>query len=377
MALLCNKTAWQCSYPKFLKMEISQKMLQGFFDAQKDAQIDPLADRVVQLESAALANQKVIDDFVAKSGDSRHVKIASKGLGGELWKHIQERDIQDKLMSRNAKIEFQVKGNMLTSSDLVTGVNAYNGRQGLVPGQVSNMRDMLSTTPSPTGNFATYRETNTLQVPTAQTEGNVKTQLEYTFTAGTSTSKFISAFVRVSKQLLYSGPFVENILPLVLLRDFYKKENDYLFTTLAGNSTGTYVGSGTVDAEELINTIVSQRKNNFNASAAIIDWTQMGRLLLTKPNDYGLPTGFNVDANGNLRILGTPIIPATWAQTDHVLVLDTAYYERLETESIRVEVSYEDSDNFERNLVTFRVEAFEELNRLRDDASIYRDFSNS
>ena len=86
MALLCNKTAWQCSYPKFLKMEISQKMLQGFFDAQKDAQIDPLADRVVQLESAALANQKVIDDFVAKSGDSRHVNYYPARLSrGKKW----------------------------------------------------------------------------------------------------------------------------------------------------------------------------------------------------------------------------------------------------------------------------------------------------
>jgi hypothetical protein len=335
-----------------------------------------LFERIAKLEKDAMANQGVIDNIVAK-GESRQFKAASKGLGAELWQQLQEKNADKALMSRDSKLEFQVKGNMLTSTDLISAQNAYNSRQGIVPAQSVNFRDLLTNTPSPTGVFQTYRETNSLQSFTAQTEGNVKTQVEYQFTQGTATSKYISAFLRVSKQMLFNGPFVQSILPRLLLRDFYKKENDYLFTTIAGNSTGVYVGSGTVDAEELINVIMSQRKSNFEASIGIIDWTQYGRLLVTKPNDYSIPGGFVIDANGTMRVAGCPIIGASWAQTDHVLVLDTNYYELLTTEGLNVQFSYEDSDNFERNLVTIRCEAFEEINRLRDDASIYRDFSNS
>src|SRR6185369_10452 len=186
-----------------------------------------------------------------------------------------------------------------------------------------------------------------------------------------------AGFATFTKQLLYNLGFLENRLPTMLLRDFYKKENDYLFTTIAGNSTGTYTGSGTVDAEELINTIASQRKANFNASYGIVDWTQWGRLLTTKPNDYSIPGGMVVTADGTIIVAGVPIIAASWAQTDHVLVYDYDYYERVEGESINVTFSMENQDNFEKNQITARIECYEEINRLRDDASIYRDFGNS
>jgi hypothetical protein len=168
------------------------------------------------------------------------------------------------------------------------------------------------------------------------------------------------------------------VLPVILLRDFYKKENDYFNVTMAGNATGNQnVGLVTTDAEEILQCILNQRKANFVPSYCIVDWTELGRLLTTKPADYSVPGGFAIDANGTMRILGTPIIAASWAQTDHCLIYDRAYYQRAETETLRVEFSYEDQDNFEKNLVAARVECFEELQRLRDDAAIYHDFSNS
>ena len=76
-------------------------------------------------------------------------------------------------------------------------------------------------------------------------------------------------------------------------------------------------------------------------------------------------------------LAGVPVVAATWAQTDHVLVYDYDYYERVEGEALNIQFSMENQDNFEKNQVTARIECFEEINRLRDDASIYRDFGNS
>lgn len=335
-----------------------------------------------QLNDNLKKNQEIIDNFIAK--ESKRV-VEKKSFGetfhDEIANQIESRKAEFKEFqtNRNAKISMELKvGNMLIAN--VTGdvVQGYNQNQGIVPSQNINFRDLINTTVSPTGSYVTYRETATSGSISAQTEGNAKTQIDYSFTEVKSVSKYISGWSKFSKQLMYALPFLQNTLPRMLLRDFYKKENDYFFTTVAGNATGNAVATGvTVDAEELVHMIANQRTANFDASFALVDWTQWARLLNTKPNDYSIPGGVTISPQGIIQMAGTPIIGASWAQTDHVLVIDRGYLERVETESLRVEFSYEDSDNFEKNLVTARVECFEEINLLRPDAFIYHDFANS
>jgi hypothetical protein len=83
-----------------------------------------------------------------------------------------------------------------------------------------------------------------------------------------------------------------------------------------------------------------------------------------------------IDPQGNIRIAGVPVIGASWVTDDKALVVDADYLERVETESLRIEFSYEDADNFTKNLVTARIECFEDVNLLRTDAFIYGDFGN-
>jgi hypothetical protein len=89
-----------------------------------------------------------------------------------------------------------------------------------------------------------------------------------------------------------------------------------------------------------------------------------------------VPGGVVIDPSGNVRIAGVPVIGASWVTDDKALIIDSNYVERVETEGLRVEFSYEDSDNFQKNLVTARVECFEDINLLRTDAVIYADFGN-
>ncbi len=330
-------------------------------------------------------NQTFIDNFIASQGKKTIEKPDFKtGWETAINESVfgkKEDEITSMFNRKGAKLSMDLKvGNMLISSVTGDAVQGYNSRQGLLPSQSPNFRDLLPTTPSPTGSFVTYRETGSTGSISAQTEGNAKTQIDYAFTEMKAVSKYISGWVKFSKQLMYALPFLMNTLPRILLRDFYKKENDYLYTTIAGNATGNNAAANptpTVDIEELVRMIGNQRNANFDASVIIVDWLEWSKLILTKPNDYNLPAASFADANGNFRIAGVPVIGASWAQTDHMLLLDSAFYERVETESLRVEFSYEDSDNFEKNLVTARVECFEEINRLRDDAAIYRDFGNS
>lgn len=283
---------------------------------------------------------------------------------------------------RNAtfSIELKTVGNMLLSSNLTgDGVAAYNQRQGLVPSQKLNFRDLMPTTVSPTGLYVTYRETGSEGSISAQTEGSSKTQIDYDLTEVKVVSDYISGFARFSKQMMYQLPFLTGTLQRMLLRDFYKAENAAFFTAVSGAATGsTTAVSGLTnnDAEQLLGFITNQLSANFNASYALTSFAQWARLLATKPSDYSVPGGMVIDAAGNIRIAGVPVIGAAWVTDDKALIIDADYLERVETESLRIDFSYEDADNFTKNLVTARVECFEDVNLLRTDAMIYGDFGN-
>jgi HK97 family phage major capsid protein len=256
------------------------------------------------------------------------------------------------------------------------GVASYNQRQGLVPAQKINMRDLIPTAVSPTGLYVTYRETGTEGSIGIQTEGNPKSQIDYDLTEVKVVSDYIAGFARFSKQMMFQLPFLQNTLQRMLLRDFYKKENATFFNTVSQAATGSTTTSATVDVEQLVDWIANQLDANFDASFALVSYSQWARLLKTKPMDYSVPGGVVIDPNGNIRIAGVPVVGASWVTDDKALIIDSNYIERVETEGLRVEFSYEDSDNFQRNLVTARVECFEDINLLRTDAVIYGDFGN-
>lgn len=345
-----------------------------------------LAERDMKMDdiyNILKANQPIIDNYISKE-NSRKVEKKSfdEGWSDAVQNEIEKKaaEIKNFQTDRGAKIEFRLDMKTMTLSS-VTGdtVQSYNNRQGLAPSQKSNFRDLIPTTPSPTGSYVTYRETNSVQVPGVQTEGSAKTDLNYAFTEVKSVSKYIAGKTTFSKQLMFALPFLTNTLPRTLIRDFYKKENDYFYTTAAAAALGSdYIAGATVDAEELLFLISNQIDANYDASYAIVRAREWARILMTKPSDYSIPGGVTIDpSTGFTKFAGTPLVAASWAAQDKVLIFDRDIMERVETESLRVEFSYENNDNFEKNMVTARVECFEELNILRPDGVIYHDFGNS
>ena len=148
--------------------------------------VEQIKKDVEELNKNLKANQVVIDNFVADQGKRKiEKKNFDEGWNDAITSEIEKKsaEIKNFQTDRNAKVEFRLDLKTMTLSS-VTGdaVQGYNNRQGIVPSQKSNFRDLIPTTPSPTGSFVTYRETNSVQVPGVQTEGSAKTDLNYAFT---------------------------------------------------------------------------------------------------------------------------------------------------------------------------------------------------
>lgn len=337
---------------------------------------------VVTMDEAAKKNQAALDQLIAEKA-AKTVNNKNKSFGDAFAEQVAEAfeakqaEIKEFQKNKNAKLTIDLKavGTMTLSNNLSgDGVATYNSRQGLVPAQKINMRDLIPTAVSPTGLYVTYRETGTEGSIGIQTEGNPKSQIDYDLTEVKVVSDYIAGFARFSKQMMFQLPFLQNTLQRMLLRDFYKKENATFFSAVSSAATGSTTTSASVDAEQLVDWIANQLDANFEASFALVSYAQWADLLKTKPTDYSVPGGFVIDANGNVRIAGVPVIGASWVTNDKALIIDANYLERVETEGLRVEFSYEDSDNFQKNLVTARVECFEDINIMRTDAIIYGSF---
>jgi ribosomal protein L9 len=339
---------------------------------------------VVTMDEAAKKNQAALDQLIAEKS-AKKVDNKNKSFGEAYNEAIAEAfeakqaELKEFQKNKNAKLTIDLKsvGTMTLGDNLSgDGVANYNQRQGLVPAQKINMRDLIPTAVSPTGLYVTYRETGSEGSIGVQSEGIAKSQIDYDLTEVKVVSDYIAGFARFSKQMMFQLPFLQNTLQRMLLRDFYKKENATFFSTVSLAATGSTTTSATVDAEQLVDWIANQLAANFDASFALVSYQQWARLLKTKPSDYSVPGGVVIDPSGNVRIAGVPVIGASWVTDDKALIIDSNYVERVETEGLRVEFSYEDSDNFQKNLVTARVECFEDINLLRTDAVIYADFGN-
>jgi ribosomal protein L9 len=350
--------------------------------ADVKTQVAEVKAAVVTMDEAAKKNQAALDQMIAEKA-AKTVNNKNKSFGDAFSEQIAEAfdskqaEINEFQRNKNAKLSIDLKavGTMTTSANLSgDGVATYNTRQGLVPAQKVNFRDLIPTAVSPTGLYVTYRETGTEGSIGIQTEGNLKSQIDYDLTEVKVVSDYIAGFARFSKQMMFQLPFLQNTLQRMLLRDFYKKENSTFFSAVSSAATGSTTTAASVDAEQLVDWIANQLDANFEASFALVSYAQWADLLKTKPTDYSVPGGVIIDPNGNIRIAGVPVIGASWVTNDKALILDASYLERVETEGLRVEFSYEDSDNFQRNLVTARVECFEDINIMRTDALIYGSF---
>lgn len=350
--------------------------------ADVKTQVAEVKAAVVTMDEAAKKNQAALDQMIAEKA-AKTVNNKNKSFGDAFSEQMAEAfdakqaEIKEFQKNKNAKLTIDLKavGTMTLGNNLSgDGVATYNQRQGLVPAQKINMRDLIPTAVSPTGLYVTYRETGTEGSIGIQTEGNAKSQIDYDLTEVKVVSDYIAGFARFSKQMMFQLPFLQNTLQRMLLRDFYKKENSTFFSAVSSAATGSTTTSASVDAEQLVDWIANQLDANFEASFALVSYAQWADLLKTKPADYSVPGGFVIDANGNVRIAGVPVIGASWVTNDKALIIDANYLERVETEGLRVEFSYEDSDNFQKNLVTARVECFEDINIMRTDAIIYGSF---
>lgn len=282
-------------------------------------------------------------------------------------------------------LEQKTVGNMTAANNLTgQGFVNYNQNQVILPAQKVNARDLVPTVRSETGTYVTFRESaGEGSISRQSAPGAAKTQIDFDFARVEVVSEYIAGFTRFAKQLMRQLPFLQNTLPRLLQREFYKVENrrfwDIIATAYAaGGPTAT--STETVDILEIMDTITQLWDTDYEASYGLLRYTALNRVnkWLLQNGAYAGAGGIISSADGAIRVNGTPIIPVTFIPSyDKFLTFDRNYVERIEVESLAIEFFEQDDDNVQKNLITARIECYEEFNAMQPAAIIIRDLGNS
>ena len=355
--------------------------IKSFSEGQSSAE----ALKAMQDEIAALKadNAALIKGFDLLQTRVKSTKAPTEQIRsfGEIFNEALEKNFDEIAKVKKGQpftMSLKSVGNMLLSANLTgDGQGSYSARQAILPAQKTNMRDLIPTAVSPTGLYVQYRETGGEGAIAKQTEGSSKGQVDYDFTEIKVVESYIAGFARFSKQMAKQLPYMQSTLPRLLMRDFYKVENANFFATVLAALTPA-TPTETDDIKAIMDLIATQQAANFNASYCLVNPLQMARLnkLLYTNGYYQGSGGVVSQPNGGITISGTPIVSASWVTDDKVLIFDADYLERVETESINVEFSMEDSDNFTKNLITARIECQEEINLMLPTSAITADLGN-
>jgi HK97 family phage major capsid protein len=205
-----------------------------------------------------------------------------------------------------------------------------------------------------------------------QTEGLGKAQVDYDVTVINTALSFIAGYAKVSRQMVDDLPFLQSYLQSSLVEDFQKAEDTYYLNAIASSATAG-VSSGANTAEKFIDYIAQLGSANWNSNLILTTYAGWASVLKTLPSggSYSVPGGLTIDNNGNVRIMGIPVVPHSLVTASKAYVMDTTKYSIAQQSGLAVRSTEFDQDDFVKNLITFRCEARCELLQFQPSAAIY------
>jgi len=267
-------------------------------------------------------------------------------------------------------VQVMTEGTNLTGSIYVSYTDNMNMRSYVNP----HLRSIFNILPVATGSVSFPRGNTPVGEGSfgKQTEGSAKTQVDYDVTVVNTALSFIAGYAKVSRQMVDDLPFLQSYLQSSLIEDFQKAEDTYYLNAIASAATAGST-SATVTAEKFIDYIAQLGALNWNANLILTTFAGWASVLKTLPSggSYSVPGGLTIDNNGNVRIMGIPVVPHSLVTASKAYVIDTTKYSIAQQSGLSVRSTEFDQDDFIKNLLTFRCEARCELLQFQPTAAIY------
>lgn len=222
-------------------------------------------------------------------------------------------------------------------------------------------------TESISGNALTYYKLGALEGSiTTVDEGAAKPQVHIPYSPTTVALEKIAAFIKETDELLSDAAFLESAIRGRLIYEFRKQVEAYLVGALTATS-GLQKVIGSITFDNLLKAKQAVRNvTGYAADAILINPADLESLLLAKDGNQQYLLGgpaYGSYGNGayssNPRIWGLPVVESANVTEGQAVVGAFKAASSVVTkagEGMRVEVSNSDTDDFQHNRITVRVE---------------------
>jgi HK97 family phage major capsid protein len=336
-----------------------------------------LAEALTEVKEAKAAFGKLSANAERKVATSyaEHVNNIKAEIGSAIEKGWNEIKAAARSNGKgfSADIDLKAVGVMTIGNNLTGSVyTSYVDNPALRSFVNPHLRSVFNIIPVSTGSVSFPRGNTPVGEGSfgKQTEGSAKPQVDYDVTVVNTALSFIAGYAKVSRQMIDDLPFLQAYLQQSLIEDFQKAEDTYYLNAIASSATaGSSSGANT--AEKFIDYVAQLGALNWTPNLALTTHAGWAAMLKTKPSDYSLPGGMVIDNNGNVRIVGVPVIPHSLVTASKIYVMDTTKFAIAQQSGLAVRSTEFDQDDFIKNLITFRAEARCELLQFQPSAAIF------
>ena len=327
------------------------------------------------------AMQKHLDILDLKSQDKKSSEVTAtfeSDVVGEIKSNFD--NIKNVTKGKSASLELKVVGTMTSANNITPAnaiVNTYQSGIAMIPGQMLNFSQLVPTVSSATGAYVVYRETVGEGAIATQTEGGVKSLIDFDTAPITYNATYLAGFAKYAKQMAQDLPFLTSWLPTALRREYFIAENARFHTALAAAATAVPAGTLGNEIERIIKVIALLETKNFSANGVVINPADWAKIAITEKSTgagYGLP-GIVTITNGQLAVNGVNVYKANWIPANKYCVADWSMAKKVVVDGLKVEFFEQDGDNVQRNVITARIEERNVLAFDRPDAFYYGDFT--
>ena len=166
------------------------------------------------------AMQKHLDILDLKSQEKKSSEVTAtfeSEVVGEIKSHFN--NIKNVTKGKSASLELKAVGTMTSAGNITPAnaiVNTYQSGIAMIPGQMLNFSQLVPTVSSATGAYVVYRETVGEGAIATQTDGAVKSQIDFDTAPITYNATYLAGFAKYAKQMAQDLPFLQSFLPTAL-----------------------------------------------------------------------------------------------------------------------------------------------------------------
>lgn len=334
----------------------------------KTAQL--VADAEAKMKTANDAEIKAVKDEFENRLDAIVAEMKAKKtenepqptFASEFASELKSNEGKLSDVGRGQKLGFKLKAATIETNLTVTGQavgagGSYINQNGSVifPTPLINFSNLVRTVVGTSDTIRIWRETATDNTIARVTMPNAKPEQDFTAPAVDFTASYLAGIFRFHKSMMRNLPWMQQRLPEMLRRNFFKKENSLFFAQLKAAAT-TYSGTG-VGIIALVEAIGALEASDYGVNGVVINPSDWATLSVTRDDENGFTLPSTVTfVNGQLTVNGVPVYKASFVPSNNFIVGDWTYAYKYVTDGLKVEFFEQDENNVETNAITSRVE---------------------